>query len=191
MSEPFTPAPPADRWVGDWSARRARLSPDRVGLVDATTGRSFTYRELDRRANRVARLLRDHGVGHGDRVVTLSRNRPALVDLFFATGKLGAVLAPLSHRLAPPTLAEMLSDVDPTLLVVERGFADLAADVLGHDACSVSPTTLVVRDAENDGTNGDKTSGDDTADDDSPSDDDSVSDENPASGDDSASDDDT
>nr|WP_275897410.1 AMP-binding protein [Halorussus sp. MSC15.2] len=135
-------------WVGAWSERRASLSPDSVGVVDATTGERFTYAELDRRANRVARLLREEGVAEGERVAVLSRNRPELVDLFFATAKTGGVLAPLSHRLAAGELVEMLNDVDPALLVVEAPFAALAADVLAHDArkfdCSVvalSPRT--------------------------------------------------
>ncbi|SEO88607.1 fatty-acyl-CoA synthase [Halogranum amylolyticum] len=148
-----TPCPddvPFD-WVGAWSERRARLSPEKVGLVDATTDRAFTYRELDAHANRTARLLREYGVADGGRVATLSRNRPELVDCFFATGKTGGVLAPLSHRLAPPELAAMLSTVDPELLLVEAPFADLARDVLGHDDCTVAPEMLVVADAEGSG----------------------------------------
>ena len=49
-------------WVGDWSGRRAALTPERVGLVDATTGREFTYADLDRRATRTARWLDGFGV---------------------------------------------------------------------------------------------------------------------------------
>jgi fatty-acyl-CoA synthase len=45
-----------------------------------------------------------------------------LLDLFFATAKIGAVLAPLSHRLAGRELAAVLSDVDPALLAVETPF---------------------------------------------------------------------
>ena len=121
-------------WVGSLSERRATLSPDRVGLVDADTGTEYTYAELDRRANRTARLLRERGVGTGDRVAAVSRNRPAMVDLYFATGKLGAVLAPLSHRLAPPELAAMLDDVEPSALVVEEPFvADLRAALTHGD----------------------------------------------------------
>ncbi|WP_415381874.1 AMP-binding protein [Halosimplex sp. TS25] len=124
-------------WVGAWSAKRAALSPDRVGLVDAATGAEYTYAELDRRANRCARLLADRGVSldggesgektdsAGGRVAVVSRNRPEYADLFFATAKTGGVLAPLSHRLAPPELAELLDAVDPRLLVVEEPFADL------------------------------------------------------------------
>ncbi|WP_458207530.1 AMP-binding protein [Haladaptatus sp. NG-SE-30] len=128
-------------WVGAWSEKRAQLSPETVGLVDATTGERYTYRELDRRANRTARLLSDHDICDGERVAVISRNRPELVDLFFATGKTGGVLAPLSHRLAAPELVEMLNDIEPAVLVVEESFDDLVTDVLADDArefdCSV------------------------------------------------------
>ncbi|WP_128477740.1 AMP-binding protein [Halorussus pelagicus] len=144
-------------WVGAWSEKRAQLSPDAVGLVDATTGERFTYAELDRRANRTARLLREEGVTgdaggdeDGERVAVISRNRPELVDLFFATAKTGGVLAPLSHRLAAGELVEMLNDVDPELLVVEDPFADLAEDVLAREDrefdCSVR--SLSARDSD-------------------------------------------
>ncbi len=118
------------RWVGAWSERRARLTPDAVGLRDATTETSFTYRELDARAKATAQLLLDHGVAHGERVAVISRNRPELVDLFFATGKTGGVLAPLSHRLAPPEVSALLEDIEPSLLVVEEPFEDLLETVL-------------------------------------------------------------
>ena len=114
-------------WVGSISERRRQLSPERVALVDADTGEEYTYEELDRRANRAARLLRDHGVESGDRVAIVSRNRPEMVDLYFATAKIGAVLAPLSHRLAPGEIDEMLRDIEPSLLLVETPFeSDLA-----------------------------------------------------------------
>ena len=127
-------------WVGAWSERRAALTPDREGLVDATTGERFTYAELDRRANRTARLLREYGVGTDGEtagsdtagtVAVVSRNRPAVVDLFFATGKTGSRLAPLSHRLAPPELAELLDRVDPDVLVAEAPFAETVSAALG------------------------------------------------------------
>ena len=156
-------------WVGDWSARRRRLSPDSVGLRDATTGEAFTYRELDERANATARLLAEHDVtadgegavpappsdevgeaAVGGRVAVVSRNRPELVDLFFATGKTGGVLAPLSHRLAERELAELLDDVDPSLVVVEGAFDDDLAAALAHDACGYDGPVLSVGDSRYD-----------------------------------------
>jgi len=148
MSEtgPGTP----QEWVGAWSERRAALTPDREGLVDATTGERFTYAELDRRANRTARLLREYGVGVDDEaagtdsagtVAVVSRNRPAVVDLFFATGKTGSRLAPLSYRLAPPELAALLDRVDPDVLVVESPFAEAVSSAL-ETADATAPRPL-------------------------------------------------
>ena len=173
--EPAAPAAlHANDWVGDWSARRATLSPDRVGLVDADTGAEYTYTDLNRRANRTARLCRAHGVEQGDRVVVLSRNRPELIDLFFATGKIGAVLAPVSHRLAPPELAAMFDDIDPALVVAEARFADLAGDVLAGSTVDGDPTLVIVGgddgddgDSETDGAADDERAGGDDSTDES------------------------
>lgn len=130
------------QWVGDWSGRRARLTPDRIGLVDRSTERTFTYADLDARANRMARLLRQHGVTDGERVAVISRNRPAFVDLFFACGKTGGVLAPLSHRLAVPELATLLGNVDPALVVVEHPFEADVSEALEEVGMNVPVRTL-------------------------------------------------
>ncbi|MFB6073142.1 MAG: AMP-binding protein [Halobacterium sp.] len=127
-------------WVGDWAGRRATLSPNEVALTDATTGDAWTYAELNERANRTARLLADYGVTDGERVALVSRNRPELVDLVFACGKTGGVFAPLSHRLAPPELAELLDTVAPELVVLEEPFDEDVADALpeGVDVLSLA-----------------------------------------------------
>ncbi|WP_324662103.1 class I adenylate-forming enzyme family protein [Haloarcula sediminis] len=148
MSE-FTDGPQA--WVGAWSEKRAQLTPDRVGLVDATTGERFTYATLDRRANRASRLLRAAGVERGDRVAVVSRNRPELVDLFLATAKTGSALAPLSHRLAPPELAALVDRVDPDLLAVESPFLPETRSALA-DADTAAPTVLGIEAGDDAGT---------------------------------------
>ncbi len=129
-------------WVGGHVERRARLSPDAVGLRDTTTGTALTYAALDRRADRAAALLDAHGVTGGDRVAVVSRNRPEVVDLFLAAARLGAVLAPLSHRLAPPELRELLADVEPALAAVETPFLDDADEALA--ALDERPPTLAL-----------------------------------------------
>ncbi len=131
------------QWAGALSEKRATLTPERTGLIDANTGETYSYAELDRRANRTARLLRASGVGKGDRVAAVSRNRPELVDLYFATAKVGAVLAPLSHRLASRELALMLDDVDPSMLVVEAPFTEAVGDALDREEYAAESPPLV------------------------------------------------
>jgi fatty-acyl-CoA synthase len=123
----------ADRayeWVGAWSQRRARLTPDRVAVREPTAEAAYTYADLDERANRTAGALRELGVESGDRVAVLARNRVELVDLFFATAKTGSLLAPLSHRLPERGLAAVIGDVDPCVVVVETPFEAELIDAL-------------------------------------------------------------
>ena len=113
-------------WVGDWSGRRARLTPHLPALYDATDDRRFTYKELDERANRVGAFLDDGlKLQRGDRVALISRNRVEPIDLYFATGKLGLILAPLSYRLAPPELSDLLRRIQPKALFYEEHFQSL------------------------------------------------------------------
>ena len=60
--------------VADLLSKRAELTPERVGLLDAETGVAYTYRQLNARANRAANYLRGLGVVKGDRVAILAQN---------------------------------------------------------------------------------------------------------------------
>ena len=108
--------------IGFWLPRRAELTPDRRALV--LDDRSFTYRELDERAARCANVLASVGVGPGDRVGALLDNGNPYVELFFACARLGAILVPLSTRLAADELAFMTDDAGCGVLVYEGAYAE-------------------------------------------------------------------
>lgn len=126
---------------GDWLAARARLSPERVALVLAKDGTEITYRAWNQAANRTARWLQAQGVGKGDRVAVLSKNRVELLDLWFACGKLGAILQTLNHRLTVRELAQLL-DPAPSLLLYGD---DTAATANGLDVKAVHFDAMVGR----------------------------------------------
>lgn len=110
-------------WVGDWSGRRAMLTPTREAIYDATDNRRFAYAELDDRANRVGSYLREVlGLQKGDAIALLSRNRVEPIDLYLATGKLGLILAPLSYRLAVPEIDHLISRIKPRVFFYEEHF---------------------------------------------------------------------
>lgn len=104
-----------DSGIGSWPARRARMTPGARAFVqdDAVV----TYAEVDRLVEAVAHGLRARGVAAGDRVAFLGLNSIELAVTLFATARLGAVFLPLNTRLAPPELAWILTDAEPTLLV--------------------------------------------------------------------------
>ncbi len=94
---------------GDILGERARLSPEKIALACASSGRRFTYRELNDRAVRCARfwLEKCHGA-KGDRVGILAKNRVEFLDAFFAAGKSGIILVPLNVRLTAAELAVII-----------------------------------------------------------------------------------
>jgi fatty-acyl-CoA synthase len=101
----------------DLIARRAELSPGSVALEELATGRSLTYAGLDDRADRVASLLEARGVGGGDRVAILCRNRLAFFEALFGCARLGAILVPLNWRMPAAELDPLLADCEPRLLL--------------------------------------------------------------------------
>jgi acyl-CoA synthetase (AMP-forming)/AMP-acid ligase II len=92
---------------------QARAFPRRVAVVDG--GRAVTYAELASRAARLAGVLAARGVGRGDRVAVLSENRLEILELFLASGQLGAMVACQNVRAAPPELAHGLALAEPRL----------------------------------------------------------------------------
>jgi fatty-acyl-CoA synthase len=111
----------------DLCAKRAALAPDRVALEEAATGRSLSYAALDDRAARVASLLQARGIGEGDRVAILCRNRIAFFEILFGCAKLGAILVPFNWRMPPPELDQLAQDSEPALLFYEGRDAGAAS----------------------------------------------------------------
>src|SRR5688500_15114522 len=115
------------RMIGDLPdliAKRAELSADKVALEEIATGRTVTYAELDRRAARAAALMAARGVGAGDRVAILCRNRIEFFEVLFGCAKLGAILVPLNWRMPPAELDGLIADAEPALLL--HGASDAA-----------------------------------------------------------------
>ena len=107
----------AGTYATDWLARRAQLTPDRVALVDRTTGTQTTYAEWNGRANRTARFLQRLGVGRGDRVAVYASNCPEYLDLFWAAPKIGAVLQNLNWRLTVHELQGIVAGARPKVFL--------------------------------------------------------------------------
>jgi len=108
--------------IGSWPARRARMTPRTVAIIAGE--RRDTYGEFAVRVGGAASQLRDLGVRPGDRVAYLGRNLPELPLVLFAAGALGAVFVPLNFRLAPPELAAILDDCEPSVVVCDEAFTE-------------------------------------------------------------------
>jgi acyl-CoA synthetase (AMP-forming)/AMP-acid ligase II len=102
---------------------RSRVRHEPAALAVEEGGRTLTYAELDARACKVATLLRQRGVAHGDRVALLSENRTEYLEVQLAAARIGAIVACQNWRLAAAELQHCISLVTPKLVVVSQRFA--------------------------------------------------------------------
>ncbi|UPV75540.1 AMP-binding protein [Halorussus limi] len=109
--------------------RRAALWGDRTAVVDASADRRVSYADLESEADAMARRLSALGVGPGDPVAVVSRNRVETLALLFAVRRLGGVFAPVSYRLTPATVEGPLERIDPAVVVHEAGQRDLVREL--------------------------------------------------------------
>ena len=77
----------------------ARRLPDRPGLVWGE--RMWTWAEMEARVTALAAGLRGLGLGKGDRVLVHAKNCNAMMEVMFATFRIGAVFVPTNFRLLP------------------------------------------------------------------------------------------
>lgn len=106
-------------------------------------GGEITYEQLNRRANRLAHHLREHGLQPGQIAgVSVERGRPELVVAILAIMKAGGAYLPLDPDYPADRLAYMVDDAAVVLLLTQ---ADTAARL------PASAATLVLLDADTPG----------------------------------------
>jgi cyclohexanecarboxylate-CoA ligase len=130
-----------DQTLLDHLDRTVRDTPEKTALVafrsDGAAGETrLTYRELDRRAETVARNLAVRGVGAGDTVSFQLPNSWEFTVLHLACLKLGAVSNPLMVIFRTRELGFMLKLAESKVLVVPVRFrsfdyAAMAAELRG------------------------------------------------------------
>lgn len=101
----------------------AAARPDAPALT--FEGRTASFGQLHAATSRTAQVLAAQGVGAGDRVAVLSRNRAEFFHAIIAASKLGAVVVGLNWRLSAREIAEILADAAPALLLADDAGAAL------------------------------------------------------------------
>ena len=113
-----------DAFISHWAKER----PNEVAIEEGDDRASFC--DLDRRTRQAIALLGEMGVGKGDRVAWLGKNAKTYFELFFACGRIGAVMVPIGWRLAAPEVRYILEDTGAKLL-----FAGDGCEQAAHKAC--------------------------------------------------------
>ncbi|HWG13454.1 MAG TPA: AMP-binding protein [Streptosporangiaceae bacterium] len=106
--------------IGENFDRTASRFGDREALVDVTTGRRWTYRELAADVDALARGLLGREIGKGDRVGIWAPNGAEWTLTQYATAKIGAILVNINPAYGSRELEYVLRQSGVRLLVAAR-----------------------------------------------------------------------
>ncbi|OXS37209.1 non-ribosomal peptide synthetase [Streptomyces sp. XY006] len=119
---------PVERSLTELFEERAAAGPERTAVSHGDE--QLTYAALNAEANRLARLLTEHGAGPG-RVVALALERGIrLLPALLAVLKTGAAYLPLDPGQPAGRLRLVVEDAAPVVLVTEHAHAHLAQDAV-------------------------------------------------------------
>ena len=125
--------------LGELFERQVERDPAAVALsVENVSGETqVTYRELNERANRVARHLRELGVGPEERVGLLVDRGVEMVVGLLGIIKAGAAYVPLDPSYPQARLEYMLRDAAVNVILTEQRLQRLAREVAAGSAGEV------------------------------------------------------
>lgn len=111
---------------------RARLHPSKTALL--YQGEQITYGQLNRNANRLARVFQERGLGHGDFAAVMLDRSPLMVESILAIWKLGAVYIPVDAHYPEDRKAGIIADSDARIVVTLSEYVEdgLRADYPGR-----------------------------------------------------------
>ncbi|TMC47437.1 MAG: long-chain fatty acid--CoA ligase [Chloroflexi bacterium] len=110
---------------GEQLARAARRRPERAAVVHR--GGTITYADLAARMEQVAAGLAARGIGRGDRVALLMRNRPEFLEACLGALRLGAIVVPVNFRMVAAEVGFVLADSGARILLVDPPGSAVAA----------------------------------------------------------------
>lgn len=108
----------------------AERTPNKKALIyqDAV----ISYEDMNRRVNSICSYLIENGVSKGDRVALLSYNCHQFMEIFFACGRIGAILVPLNFRLVGPELQYQLNDSKAKVIFLGHEFGPTVAQIISE-----------------------------------------------------------
>ncbi len=137
------------RMLRDWNATAAPFPDDRClhelihaqrnqrpeALAVAAGMTRLTYRDLDERANRVARNLQASGLRPGQLAAVALDRSPELIVAFLGILKAGGAYVPLDIESPPARLAAIVAETEPHVLLTRRSLLDRFAGSVRQVLC--------------------------------------------------------
>ncbi|HUY23599.1 MAG TPA: acyl-CoA synthetase [Acidimicrobiales bacterium] len=108
---------------------RAAQQPDAPALIMGASGEVLTYREVDDRSNRLARMLRHEGLSPGDHIAILMENNAAYLPVAWAAQRSGLYYTALNSHLRSAEVQYILDDCGAVALVSSPAMAEAVSSL--------------------------------------------------------------
>jgi len=141
------------RWdrvcVGDLTERMTWSHPDAVALIgwegaySQPQFSSLTWRQADQLANRVAQMLRAHGLQRGDRMMMVCENSVEAYVAKLGAAKIGVVAAPLNPSFAVDVVQYLIGHLNPKFVIADGGTRPEVVQALAAAGTPVNVTITI------------------------------------------------
>lgn len=109
-------------FVGDILYKNAYLHPNRIALE--WQDRKWTFKTLNNEVNRIANGLLQLGINKGERISILTRNCAECCHIFYAGGKIGAILSFINWRWTNQEIVEAMDVIQPSTLIISEEYVE-------------------------------------------------------------------
>ena len=132
-----------------YAAQYATAHPDRAAFIMAATGETVSYAELEARSNRLAHLLRAHGLKRLDHYSIFMENNNRYLESCGAGERAGLYYTCVNSYLKAEELAYILNNSESKALITSASRRDVALEALKH--CPNVTLCLIVDGSGDDG----------------------------------------
>jgi long-chain acyl-CoA synthetase len=111
-------------------AYHAKERPGASAVLSNYGSRSFG--ELNANANRLVRLLAQHGIGPGDSVAVVSKNRPEFLEALAAATRSGIRFTPINFHLKGEEVGYIVDNCEAKALVADATLGESPVEAVRH-----------------------------------------------------------
>jgi len=97
----------------------AEIDPEKIALIwkNDEERRIFSFADMKKYSNKVANLIKSHGIGKGDKVMVTLKNRYEFWFTLVALHKIGAIAIPATHMLKLKDISFRIAKADVKMII--------------------------------------------------------------------------
>lgn len=123
---------PKEKTIAQVFENQVELNPNKLAIV--FENKQLTYRELNEKANQLARHLQDYGVKSQDKVIILADKSIDMYVSIIAILKLGAMYVPVDNEYPEERIKIIIEDCKPKIIIADNKYQHL---VKGENLCTI------------------------------------------------------